>query len=98
MSAFGVRTRTIIAGLTEEGIVVGVLGTAIGVAFGSAAVRWLMAGTGQEMPDLELISTVTVPTIATAFMLGVPAVGLAPLFTVRRLVRMDIPSTLRVME
>ncbi|HEX6581615.1 MAG TPA: FtsX-like permease family protein [Actinomycetota bacterium] len=98
MSAFGVRTRTIIAGLTEEGIVVGVLGTAIGVAFGSAAVRWLMAGTGQQMPDLDLISTVTVPTIATAFMLGVAAVGLAPLFSVRRLVRMDIPSTLRVME
>jgi putative ABC transport system permease protein len=50
------------------------------------------------MPDLELIVTVSLSTIATAFVLGVVAVGLAPLLTLRRLRRMDVPSTLRVME
>jgi putative ABC transport system permease protein len=37
-------------------------------------------------------------TVLTAFVLGVLAVGLAPLLTVRRLRRMDIPGTLRVVE
>ena len=50
------------------------------------------------MPDLGLIVTVAPATIVTAFLLGVLAVGLAPLFTYRRLRRMDVPSTLRVME
>jgi putative ABC transport system permease protein len=50
------------------------------------------------MPDLGLIVSVAPATIATAFVLGVLAVGLAPLFTYRRLRRMDVPSTLRVME
>lgn len=98
MSAFGVRIRRIVAGLIEEGILVGIVGTTIGIALGTVAVRWLMAGTGQEMPDLELVSTVTPTTIATALLLGVVAVGLAPLLTIRRLLRMDVPSTLRVME
>ena len=31
-------------------------------------------------------------------MLGIVAVGLAPLLTVRRLRRMDVPATLRVVE
>lgn len=98
MAAFGVRTRRILAGITVEGMIVGLLGTVVGVAAGALAVRWLMAGTGSEMPDLELIVTVSLSTIATAVVLGVVAVGLAPLLTLRRLRRMDVPSTLRVME
>lgn len=98
MAAFGVRTRRILAGITAEGMIVGLLGTVVGVVGGAVAVRWLMAGTGAEMPDLELIVTVSFSTIATAFVLGVVAVGLAPLLTLRRLRGMDVPSTLRVME
>ena len=37
-------------------------------------------------------------TALTAAMLGIVAVGLAPLLTVRRLRRMDVPATLRVVE
>jgi putative ABC transport system permease protein len=37
-------------------------------------------------------------TLATAFVLGVIAVAAAPLLTIRRLRRMDIPGTLRVVE
>ncbi|HET7235953.1 MAG TPA: FtsX-like permease family protein [Actinomycetota bacterium] len=98
MSAFGVRTRRILAGITAEGLVIGLAGTVIGVVLGRLAVGWLVSGAGEELPDLELFVTVSMSTIATAFLLGVIAVGLAPLLTARRLVRMDVPSTLRVME
>ena len=37
-------------------------------------------------------------TIVTAVVLGVLAVAIAPLLTIRRLRRMDIPGTLRVVE
>jgi putative ABC transport system permease protein len=98
MSAFGVPTRRILACITIESMMVGLVGTGVGVGLGALVVRWLMSGTGQAMPDIELIVAVSVSTIATAFALGVVAVGLAPLLTVRRLLRMDVPSTLRVME
>jgi putative ABC transport system permease protein len=41
---------------------------------------------------------VSAGTVLTAVVLGVVAVALAPLLTVRRLRRMDIPGTLRVVE
>jgi putative ABC transport system permease protein len=50
------------------------------------------------MPDLGMIVSIAPSTTATAIALGVFAVGIAPLFTFRRLRRMDVPSTLRVME
>ena len=37
-------------------------------------------------------------SIATTLAVGIAAVTVAPLLTFRRLRRMDIPSTLRVME
>jgi putative ABC transport system permease protein len=36
--------------------------------------------------------------VITAALVGVVAVALAPVFTARRLRRMDVPSTLRVVE
>lgn len=37
-------------------------------------------------------------TVLAAVLLGAGAVAVAPLFTLRRLRRMDVPSTLRVVE
>jgi len=98
MFAFGVRPRSVLRGITVEGLVVGLLGTLFGVGLGLLAARWIIGGAATDMPDLGLIVTVSPGTIATAFLLGVIAVGLAPLFTFRRLRRMDVPSTLRMME
>jgi putative ABC transport system permease protein len=98
MFAFGVRPRSVLRGITVEGLVVGLLGTLFGVGLGLLAARWIIGGAATDMPDLGLIVTVSPGTIATAFLLGVIAVGLAPLLTYRRLRRMDVPSTLRVME
>jgi putative ABC transport system permease protein len=98
MFAFGVRPRTVLRGITLEGMLVGLLGTLVGVGFGALAVRWVVSGSATDMPDLGMITTIAPATIALAFVLGVLAVGIAPLFTYRRLRRMDVPSTLRVME
>lgn len=98
MFAFGVEPRSVLRGITVEGLVVGLIGTFVGIGFGGVAVRWLAASNAADMPDLGLIVTVAPATIATAFLMGVLAVGLAPLLTYRRLRRMDVPSILRVME
>ena len=50
------------------------------------------------MPDLGLDVVISPATLATAVALGVIAVAVAPLLTIRRLRRMDIPGTLRVVE
>ena len=50
------------------------------------------------MPDLTLQTMISTSTVVTALVLGVVAVAVAPLLTVRRLLRMDVPSTLRVVE
>jgi putative ABC transport system permease protein len=50
------------------------------------------------MPDMGLDVAISAGTVVTAIALGVLAVAIAPLLTVRRLRRMDIPGTLRVVE
>jgi len=50
------------------------------------------------VPEIGL-NYVFTPTLVVALsVLGVVAVALAPLFNWRRLRRLDVPSTLRVME
>ncbi|HEX5902564.1 MAG TPA: ABC transporter permease [Actinomycetota bacterium] len=98
MFAFGVRPAAVLRGLTVEALLVGILGTLIGIGLGILAVRWIVSGAATDMPDLGMIVSISPTTIATALALGVLAVGLAPLLTLRRLRRMDVPSTLRVVE
>jgi len=50
------------------------------------------------MPDLTVLIDVAPSTYLTAAVMGVVAVAIAPLLTIRKLHRMDIPSTLRVVE
>ena len=42
--------------------------------------------------------TLQVATIITVAVLGIVAVAVAPLFTARRMRRMDLPGTLRLVE
>ena len=41
MFAFGVEPRSVLRGITVEGLVVGLIGTLLGIGFGALAVRWL---------------------------------------------------------
>jgi len=71
----------------------------IGIAGGYGVLRWMSATTIAEvMPEIGVSATVAGATVVQALALGVLTVALAPLLTVRRLRRTDIPSALRVME
>ncbi|HEY5155526.1 MAG TPA: ABC transporter permease, partial [Acidimicrobiales bacterium] len=97
--AFGMSWRRVLGLEMAEGLLVGLLATAVGLALGLVLNRWIIASTwSTTMPDVGLDIVVTPSTVLTAVALGVIAVAVAPLLTVRRLRRMDIPGTLRVVE
>ncbi|MGV3759164.1 MAG: ABC transporter permease [Actinomycetota bacterium] len=97
--AFGLRLRRVVALETAEGLLIGLLGTAAGVGVGLLVVRWIVVSTMRStMPDMGIDVVISGGTVLTAVVLGVLAVAIAPLLTIRRLRRMDIPGTLRVVE
>ncbi|MEN8041749.1 MAG: FtsX-like permease family protein, partial [Actinomycetota bacterium] len=99
MFAYGVRPRRIIRMLLVESAVVGVVATIIGIAGGFWLVGYMIQSSAESMPDVAIPVIVTPSVVVWAIIVGVVAVGLAPLLTApRRLRKMDLPSTLRVME
>ena len=81
---------------TVESFVIGVLGTAVGLGVGWLLLDWLVTRLlPQTFPDIGIVTAVSGRTWLTAVLLGVLAVTIAPLFTTRKLRRMDIPSTSR---
>ena len=99
MFAFGVPLRRVLSIAVAENFLVGLLATAVGIAAGLGLVSWMV---GELLPETfpELGATVSLSTgsLLIAVAVGTLAVALAPLFTVHRLRRMDLPGTLRVME
>lgn len=99
MLAFGVRPRTVLLTEMGESLIIGVLATILGIGLGRLIITWLVRVLlPSTMPDLTVLIDVAPTTYLTAAMMGVVAVATAPLLTVRKLRRMDIPSTLRVVE
>jgi putative ABC transport system permease protein len=99
MFAFGLPTRSVLRMAVVESAIVGVLGTAFGLLVGWLLVGWIATSLlGETFPDLGITTYLSPSTIAVALGLGILAVALAPVLTIRKLRRMDIPSTLRVME
>jgi putative ABC transport system permease protein len=97
--AFGMRPRRVLGLEMAEGLLIGLSGTLVGVVTGLLLNRWLVASTiSTTMPDLGMDVVVSADTVLTAVVLSTIAVALAPLLTLRRLRRMDIPGTLRVVE
>ncbi len=99
MFAFGLPVRSVAALEVAESLLVGVLGTAIGLGAGWLLLHWMVTSLLPEtVPDLGIVTSLAGGTILLALVMGVVVVALAPLLVLRRLVRMDIPSTLRVVE
>jgi putative ABC transport system permease protein len=97
--AFGMPRRRVLGLETVEGLMIGLLGTALGIGAGLFLNRWIITSTmNTTMPDMSMDVVVSAGTVLTALALSVIAVGIAPLLTSRRLRRMDIPGTLRVVE
>jgi putative ABC transport system permease protein len=99
MFAFGFPLRSVVVIEVVESLIVGVIGTAVGVLAGWLLLDWLVTELlPTTLPDLGIVTALSARTLLIAVGFGVLAVALAPLLTIRKLVRMDIPSTLRVVE
>jgi putative ABC transport system permease protein len=99
MLAFGLPLRSVVRMGVVESVMIGLLGTGVGLGAGWLLLDWIIQGlVPRSLPDLGLVTALSLGTVITAVVLGVVAVALAPLLTVRKLARMDLPSTLRVME
>jgi putative ABC transport system permease protein len=99
MLAFGLRVRSVLGVAVTESVIIGIIGTVLGVVFGRLLLEWLIRVLIPDtFPDIGIDVYLAGSTIATAIAFGVVAVAVAPLFTLRRLRSMDIPSTLRVVE
>ncbi|HEU4948260.1 MAG TPA: FtsX-like permease family protein [Kribbella sp.] len=99
MLAFGLPVRAVLGMTAVETVLIGALGTIVGVLGGYAMLRWLAATTiPAVLPEIGVTATLSSATVLEALALGILTVAVTPLFTLRRLRRMDIPSALRVME
>jgi putative ABC transport system permease protein len=99
MMAFGLPIRTVLGLITTESVLVGILGTILGLATGYGLLAWLTATTiANVMPEIGVTAALSAGTVAAALLLGAGTVAVAPLFTLRRLRHTDVPSTLRVAE
>lgn len=99
MFAFGLPVRVGMRTAVVENLIVGVLGTALGFVVGLLTITWiinsLMADT---WPEIGIVRATSPGTVAVTIVVGVVVVALTPLLMARRVARMDIPSTLRVVE
>jgi putative ABC transport system permease protein len=99
MFAFGTRVRTVIRMAIVENLLTGLLGTALGLGLGWALLNTSLKGFFEnDAPELGAIFTLSASTYGWAVLIGVVVVALTPVFMTRRLLKMDIPSTLRVIE
>jgi putative ABC transport system permease protein len=99
MFAYGLRGRTVLGMSMTESAMLGVLGTAVGVALGSLVLRWMvLSQLPDTLPEIGLTVDLTRTSIVQAAALGIIALAVAPLFTAGRLRHMDVPGTLRVVE
>ena len=99
MFAYGVSVARVVRGSVAEALIIGGLGTAVGIAVGHSVLSWIVNENMPEtMPDIGTLIAVAPLTYALATAAGTLVVAAAPLLTVRKLRRTDIPATLRVVE
>lgn len=99
MLAFGLRPAAVVAGAVAESAIVGLLGSVAGVAAGRAIVGWEVGEViPRTLPDFGAVVGIAPSSVVLALVLGTAAAAVAPLLAVRRLTRLDLPASLRVVE
>ena len=89
----------VIRGGVVEAVIIGALGTAVGIAGGRALLSWLInTNMPETMPEIGTLTSVAPFTYVLALVTGTLMVGVAPLLTLRRLRRIDLSGALRVVE
>ncbi len=99
MFAFGLPIRTVTRMQIIENLMIGILGTIIGGILGWIVLNtFLTARVEKQLADFKFIVTISPTTMTVSALLGILVVALTPVLNLRRMRKMDIPSTLRVME
>jgi len=99
MFAFGVPVGTVLRLAVIENFILGLFATAGGIAGGWGLLRLTIATrVADTLPDIYVKPAIAETTVIVTVALGVGFVALAPLLTWRKLSRMDVPGTLKVME
>jgi putative ABC transport system permease protein len=99
MLAFGVPVGRVLGIEVAESVLLGLAGTVVGLLVGVAVIAWFVGVKVPEMmPELGITIEVTPGTVGVVLLVGVLVVGLAPLLMTRRLRRMNLPGTLRLVE
>ncbi len=99
MFAFGLPVRTVTRMQIVENLLIGILGTLLGVALGWEVLKALLvARVEEQLAEFGFIVKISTSTLIISVVLGVLVVALTPLLSIRRMTRMNIPDTLRVME
>jgi putative ABC transport system permease protein len=99
MLAYGLPVGRILTMQVVEGILIGFLGTLVGLGLGFLVVRYIVyVQLPQTLPEFGVVPEISAATVVLALGMGILAVSVAPLLASRRLRRMDVPGTLRVVE
>ncbi len=97
--AFGLPVRRVLMELALEGVLVGFAATAVGLGLGVMLTQWMITEVvADTVPDLSFVLAIQPATVAIAVGVGIVALASAPLLVTRRLLRMNVPDALRVME
>jgi putative ABC transport system permease protein len=92
MFAYDVSAARVSAGNVMEALLTGIVATVIGTAAGYAILRWMVdVSMSSTMPDLGTLVSIAPLTYGLAILAGTVSVALAPLLTLGRLRRTDIP-------
>ena len=99
MFAYGVSVRRVLGVLAVEGAVLGALAVVLGTALGYGLTLWILYSlVPASYPDMGFSLYISLPEVGAFLVSGAAVVALAPVLTVRKLRRMDVPGTLRVLE
>ncbi len=99
MRAFGLPVRSVMIVMMKESVIIGLLATVIGIGVGTWVLDWMLQSLAtRTLPDFGIARHLSSTTLVAAMLIGVVAVTVAPLLLVRRVSKMDVPATLRVME
>lgn len=99
MFAFGVPVRRVLGVLVTEGALLGLLAALLGAAAGYGLLLWILRVVfPRTAPELFVPLAVDAPGMALTLAAGIAVIALAPVLTLRKLRRMNVPATLRVLE
>ncbi len=99
MFAYGVRVRTALRVAAAENLLASILGTLVGCGVGILLMVFMLTQVfATVMRDIEVTTSMELLTLGAAVLVGVLVAVLTPLLNIGKMLQMDIPSTLRVME